>query len=56
MAPRLDRGVAQLAKAGKISPKAMTRFKKLKLKAPRRGSQIALATPRGGVGKGMAGM
>ena len=43
----------QLAKAGRISTKAL---KKFKLKKPRRGSQIPLVAPRGGVGKGMAGM
>ena len=42
----------QLAKAGRISTKALMKFK---LKKPR-GSQIALRSPRGGVGKGMAGM
>ena len=45
--------VSQLAKAGRISTKAL---KKFKLKKPRRGSQIPLVAPRGGVGKGMAGM
>ena len=51
----------RLAKAGRISPKAL---KRLKLKTPKiavalkpkRGSAIAVAAPRGGVAKGMAGM
>jgi hypothetical protein len=51
----------QLAKAGRISTKAL---KKFKLKAPKasvgvkakRGSQIPNVAPRGGVARGMAGM
>jgi hypothetical protein len=53
--------VGRLAKAGRISPKALKRFK---LKMPKasvgikakRGSQIPNVMPRGGVAKGMAGM
>jgi hypothetical protein len=53
--------LGRLTSAGRISTKAL---KRLKLKMPKasvgvkakRGSQIPLGAPRGGVAKGMAGM
>jgi len=45
----------RLAQAGRISTKALKRYKVKAAKA-KRGSQIPTTAPRGGVAKGMAGM
>jgi len=50
-APKLSSKIKHLVKRGRISDKAL----QASLKSLR-GSQIATRRPRGGVGKGMAGM
>ena len=46
-APKVSGRIAGLVKRGRISPKALGKL---------RGAQIGARAPRGGVGKGMAGM
>jgi len=46
-APKVSGRIAGLVKRGRISPKALGKL---------RGAQIGTRAPRGGVGKGMAGM
>jgi len=53
---KFDATATRLAKAGRISTKALKRYKVKTGKLAKRGSAIAITAPRGGVAKGMAGM